>query len=77
MLVGSSSRRALRRAKKRLRQQHAHFLAALEFAHFAFVQRALDAQPVEQRGGIGFGGVAAFLADDAFEFAEAHAVRVG
>ncbi len=36
-----------------------------------------DVEAVEQNGGVGFGGVAAFVADDAFEFAEAHAVGVG
>ena len=39
--------------------------------------RTSDAQAVEQHRGVGFGGVAAFFADDAFEFAEAHAVFVG
>ena len=38
---------------------------------------ALDAETVEQSARVGFGGVAAFFADDAFEFAEAHAVGVG
>ena len=76
-MVGSSSSRAVGIAEKRLREQHANFLAALQLAHFAFVQRAFDAKAVEQRGGVGFGGVAAFFADNAFEFAEAHAVGVG
>ncbi len=65
-----------RRTEERLREQHADFLSALQFAHFAFVQIALDAEAVEQRARVGFGGVAAFFADDAFEFAEAHAVGV-
>ena len=40
-------------------------------------KRSVDAQAVEQHARIGFGGVAAFFADDAFEFAEAHAIFVG
>ena len=66
-----------RAAEQGLRQQHADFLAALQFAHAAFVQRVFDAQPVEQDGGVGLRGVAALFADDAFELAEAHAVFVG
>ncbi len=63
-------------AEKRLRQQHANFLSALQFAHFALVQRFFHVEAVEQHRGIGFGRVAALFADDSFEFAEAHAVRV-
>ena len=33
--------------------------------------------PSSKRSGVGFGGVAAFFADDALEFAETHAVGVG
>ena len=73
-LVQQQRRRA---AEKRLRQQHADFLAALQLAHLAFVQRLFQAQPIEQHGRVGFGRVAAFFADDAFQLAQAHAVRVG
>src|SRR5260370_158870 len=62
---------------ERVPEEHANFLAALQLAHFAFVERAFDAEAVEQNAGVGFGSVAAFFADDAFEFAEAHAVGVG
>ena len=75
--MGSSSSSAGGRAEQRLRQQHADLLAALQLAHAALVQRVFDAQAVEQHGGVGLGGVAALFADDAFEFAEAHAVVVG
>ncbi len=34
-------------------------------------------RPSSSDGGIGFRGVAAFVADDSFEFAQAHAVFVG
>src|SRR6266404_1727009 len=64
-------------AEEGLRQQDANFLAALQLAHFALLQRAFYAEAVEQNTGVRFGGVAAFFADDAFEFAEAHAVGVG
>ena len=64
-------------AEKRLRQQHAHFLAALQLAHLALVQRGFHIQPVEKQRGIGFRRVAAFFADDSFELAQAHAVGIG
>ena len=66
-----------RRSEECLRQQHANLLSALEFAHFAFMQIDVDAEPVEQRAGVGFSGIAAFFADDSFKLAEAHAVGVG
>ena len=76
-MVGSSSSSTCGLPKQRLRQQHADFLSALQLAHFPFVQRFFDAQPIQQNGGVGFGGVAAFFADDAFQLAQAHAVGVG
>ncbi len=76
-MVGSSSSSAGGIAEQRLRQQHADFLAALQLAHLAFVQRRFDAQPVEQDRGVGFRRVAALVADNSFEFAETHAVFVG
>jgi hypothetical protein len=36
-----------------------------------------NVEAVEQDGGVGFGGVAVLVADDAFELAQAHAVGVG
>ena len=66
-----------RAAEKRLRQQHANFLSALQLAHLALVQRLFHVETVEQQRRIGFRGVAALFADDSFEFAEAHAVCVG
>ena len=36
-----------------------------------------NVEAVEEDGGVGFGGVAVFVADDAFELAQAHAVGVG
>jgi len=66
-----------RRTEERLRQEHANFLSALKLAHFAFVKIALDAEAVEQRARVGFGGVAALFTDNTFELAETHAVSVG
>ena len=64
-------------AEECLRQQDADLLAALELAHLALVEFFADVEAVEENGGIALGGVAIFIADDAFEFAEAHAVIVG
>ena len=36
-----------------------------------------NVEALQQNRSIGFGGIAVFLADDAFEFAQFHAVRVG
>ena len=41
------------------------------------VQLVGNVEPLQQNGGIALGGVAVFFADDAFEFAELHAVGVG
>ena len=76
-MVGSSSSSAARIAEQRLREEDADFLAALQFAHLALVQGGFDAEAVEQDRGVGLRRVAAFVADDSFEFAEAHAVLVG
>ena len=64
-------------AEERLREQDADLLAALDFAHQALVERVFDAEAIEQGGGVALGGIAALFADDAFEFAEAHAVFIG
>src|SRR4029077_173456 len=64
-------------AEESLREEYANFLAALQLTYFALLQRAFYAETVEENAGVGFRGVAALFADDAFEFAEAHAVSVG
>ena len=58
-------------------QQHADLLAALQFTHFSLVERFIDAQSIEQDGGIAVGCIAVLFSDNAFEFAETHAVLVG
>ncbi len=74
---GLVEQQGLRMAEQGLRQQHADFLSALQFAHFAGVQFVGDVETLQQNCGIAFGCVAVFFADDAFEFAELHAVFVG
>ena len=67
----------LRLAEERLRQQHAHFLAALQLAHRPVVQRVGDVEPLQQNRRVALGFVAVLVADDALELAEAHAFGVG
>ena len=64
------------RAEERLRQQHAHLLAALQFGHRPLVQRVGDVETLQQHRRVALGGVAVLLADDALELAEPHAVLV-
>ena len=64
-------------AEEGLREQDADLLAALELAHLALVELVGNVEAVEEHGGVGLGGVAVLVADDAFELAEAHAVGVG
>ena len=63
-------------AEKRLRQQHAHFLPALQFAHLALVQHSLHAQAVEQHRRIRLRRIPALFTDDAFELPETHPIGV-
>ena len=76
-MVGSSSSSACGVAEERLREQDAHLLAALQFAHRARVQIVRNVQPLEQNGRVALGRVPVLLADDALEFPEPHAVVVG
>ena len=64
-------------SEQSLCQQHANFLSTLQLAHQARVQFVGNIQPLQQQRGVGFGGVSVFLADDAFEFAQFHAVFIG
>ena len=66
----------IRIAEQRLRQQDAHLPAALQFAHLPVVKVFGNIQAVQQDRGIDFGGIAAFIADDAFKFPEPHAVFI-
>ena len=67
----------LRMAEQRLRQQHAHLLAALQLAHRALVHLVRNVEALQQDGGVALGLVAVFLADNALELAQAHAVGFG
>ena len=62
--------------KQGLRQQHADFLSALQFAHLAFVSFIGNVQALQQDRGIAFRRVAVFLAYDPFQFPQLHAVFV-
>ena len=64
-------------AEERLRQQHPHLLSALQLRHRLPVQRVRDVEPLQEDRRVAFGRVSVFLADDALELAEAHAVLVG
>ncbi len=64
-------------AEEGLGQQDAHLLAALQLGHFALVELVGNVEALEQDRGVALGVVAVFVADDAFELAEAHAVFVG
>ena len=67
----------LRIAEQRLRQQHAHLLAALQLAHQAMMELVGNIEALQQDRRVALGLVAVFFADDALELAEAHAVGVG
>ena len=67
----------LRMSEERLCQQHAHFLSALDLRHLARVQIVGDIEALQQDRRVAFGRVPIFLADDAFELAEPHAVGFG
>ncbi len=58
-------------AEERLREEDADLLAALELGHLALVEFVGDVEALQEDCGVGFGLVAVFVADDAFEFAEA------
>ena len=62
--------------EQRLRQQDANLLSALQLAHLALVQFIRDVETLKQNGRVALGRVAVFLADDAFEFSQTHAVFV-
>ena len=74
---GLVEQQRFRLAKESLGEKHADFLAALKLAHLAVVQFFGNVEAIEQDGSVGFRGVAVFVADHAFEFAEPHAVCVG
>ena len=62
--------------EQRLREQHADFLSALQLAHLAFVQFVGNVEAIQQDGGVALGCITVFFADDAFQFAQPHAVFV-
>ena len=59
-----------------LREQDAHFLAALQLAHLAVMEGFWDIQSIQQHGRIRLSGIAVFFSHDAFQFTEPHTVGV-
>ena len=66
----------IRIAEQRLCQQDPHFLAALQLAHLPVAKGFGDIQTVQQNRGIDLRGIAAFVADNAFELTKSNAVFV-
>jgi len=64
-------------SEESLGQQHADFLSALQLTHFSFVQGIGNIEAFEQDGRVALRAITIFLPDDAFKFAQLHAVRVG
>jgi hypothetical protein len=64
-------------AEQRLREQDPDLLTTLQLSHRPLVERLWNVEALQQNRGVALGGIAVFVADDAFELAEAHAVRVG
>jgi len=68
-VVGGSSRSRAWGLPKRPGRGGRASSAALQLTHLAIVERLGDVESVEEDGGIGFGGVAVLVADDALELA--------
>ena len=74
---GLVEQKGLRMAEESLREQHADFLSALQFAHFARLQVFGDIQTLEKDRSVALGGVPIFFAHDTFELPELHAIFIG
>ena len=68
---GLVEEQGLRVAEESLGEENADLLAALELGHLALVELVRDVETLEEDGGVGLGLIAVFIADDAFELAEA------
>ena len=66
----------LRMPKQSLRQQHAHFLSALQFPHLAAVQFVGNIQTLQQDRGIALSRITVLFPDNAFQLTELHAIGV-
>ncbi len=77
VIGGLVEQQRLGMSKQGLRQQHADFLSARQFGHLPLMECVGNIEALQQDGRVTFGGVPVFFADDAFEFAEPHAVGVG
>ena len=67
----------LRMSEERLRQQHADFLSARQLSTSCARALVGNVEALQQHRGVALGGVAVFFADNAFQFAEPHAIGVG
>ncbi len=76
MVRGLVQQQRLRMSEQRLRQQHADLLPALQLAHRTLMQFVWNVEALQQQRRVGLGGVAILFADDAFQFAQPHAVFV-
>ena len=77
MVGGLIEQQGLRIAEKRLCQQDAHLLSALQLCHGALVQLISDIEPLQKNGGITFSGVAILFANNSLELAQSHALGIG
>src|SRR5687768_5764667 len=66
----------VRVAEQGLRQQDAHFLSALQFAHFSNMKMFRDVEAIKQDRRIDLCGVTAFVSDDALNLPKSHAVLI-
>src|SRR5208282_2610896 len=73
---GFVEQQRLRMSEQSLRQQYAHLLSARHLRHFPLVHPVGNVETLQQNRRVGLGGVAFFLADNAFQFAEFHTVGV-
>jgi len=64
-------------AEEGLGEEHPDLLAPLQLGHGSLVQGIGNVQTLQQDGGVAVRRVAVFLAHDAFELAEAHAIGSG
>src|SRR5579871_5608000 len=60
-----------------LREQDANLLTTLQLRHLSLVQRLRNVETVQKTCRVRLRSIAAFVADDAFQFTEAHTVLIG
>ena len=73
---GLVEQQRLRMSEQSLGQQHAHLLSTRQLRHFPLVLLVGNVETLQQNRCVRFGGITIFLAYDAFQFPEFHAVRI-